>query len=190
MSNQENLQPRLRQEAERHISRHLTASEREALLIKCWMSHDARWFTSVADEFGLPAANRINKIAAHALGIAEGRRLAAVLPVSPPGSLEGYLLFQEMGISLLGPELLQYQIQKTNDHTFQMSVSRCFAHENVTRAGIAGEYDCGILPRMTGWQEALGIDFKLHPPLGRCLMAQGKPCAYTLSFKKGMRLDN
>jgi len=182
MNGTEDLQPTLRQKADEMMQR-LPASEREALLIKCWLSHDARWFTAVAQEFGLEVANRLNKIAAHELGKVEGRRLTAVLPLPPVKSLDDYLLFQEMGISLLGPDLLRYQILKINDHTFQMPVSRCFAFENVTRAGIADQYECGILPRVTGWLEALGIEHELIPPLGKCLKAQGKECVYTLSFK-------
>lgn len=188
MNHQENLQPYLQQKAKDILSEHLPASEREALLIKCWMSHDARWFTAVAQEFGLGVANRLNKIAAHELGKAEGRRLTAVLPLPPVESLDDYLLFQEMGISLLGPDLLHYQIHKIDDHTFQIPVSRCFAYENVTRAGIADHYDCGILPRVTGWLEGLGIDHELTPPLGKCLKAQGKECVYTLSFKNDASL--
>jgi hypothetical protein len=183
MSPQENLQPHLRQKAKDILAQQLTPSEREALLIKCWMSHDARWFTAVAGEFGLDVANRINKIAAHELGKVEARRLTAVLGSTPVENLDEYLLFQEIGISLLGPDLLEYQIQKVDDHTCQMSVTRCFAFENVTRAGIADQYDCGILPRVTGWMEFLGIDHELNPPLGKCLKAQGKECAYSISFR-------
>jgi len=165
------------------LANQLKAEEREALLIKCWMSHDARWFTAVAAEFGQEVANRLNKVAAHQLGIAEARRLAAALRWPEIESLDDYLLFQETGISLLGPELLDYEIRKVDDHSFQMPVSRCFAYENVTRAGIAEHYQCGILPRVTGWLEALGLDYQLDPTLGKCLKVQGRECAYTVDLR-------
>jgi hypothetical protein len=187
MNQLEDLQPHLREKAIEELSGRLTAAEREVLLIKCWMSHDARWFTAVAGEFGLEVANRLNKIAAHELGIAEGRRLAAALHMPPVESLDEFLLFQEMAISLLGPDLLQYQLHKMHDHAYEMPVSRCFAYENVCRAGVADQYDCGILPRLTGWLDALKIDYTLEPPLGKCLKAQGKECAYALSLDWGVR---
>jgi len=60
MSHQENLQPKLRQEA-RDILGRLSPPEREALLVKNWMSHDARWFMAVASEYDMTVVNRINR---------------------------------------------------------------------------------------------------------------------------------
>ena len=61
MNSQENLQPKLRQQAN-ELLRRLPPAEREALIIKCWMSHDARWFMAVAGEYGMEAANRVIKL--------------------------------------------------------------------------------------------------------------------------------
>lgn len=55
--------------------RHLPAEEREGLIRSCWYSHDARWFNAVAQEFGLEAANRLNRLVCRALGQAEMQRL-------------------------------------------------------------------------------------------------------------------
>jgi hypothetical protein len=185
MNHQENLQPDLRRQAEKELRGLLTAAEREALLIKCWMSHDARWFTAVAAEFGLEVANRINKIAAHELGEAESKRLAAALQRPAIKELDDFLIFQEMAIALLGPDLLQYEISKIDDSAYQMPVSRCFAYENVCRAGVVDSYQCGILPRVTGWFEGLGIDYELDPVPAKCLKAQGKECTYTVTLRVG-----
>jgi hypothetical protein len=38
------------------------------LLIKGWMSHDARWFMAVAEDFGIEHANRLNQKVARDLG--------------------------------------------------------------------------------------------------------------------------
>src|SRR3989304_7020730 len=84
----------------------LSASEREALLIKCWMSHDARWFMAVAREYGLEAPNRLNRIAAHEVGKAEARRIARALELPEANSVDDWLLAQEIFLALLGPDLL------------------------------------------------------------------------------------
>ena len=55
MEQERNLQPELRRQGEEAV-RALPAEEREALLLKCWMSHDARWFMAVAQAYGLEAA--------------------------------------------------------------------------------------------------------------------------------------
>ena len=182
MSSAEDLRPALRERALR-MSGGLSGAEREALLVKCWMSHDARWFMAVTAECGLETANRLNKIAVHEAGKAEARRIARALQLPPVRGLDDYLVVQELLISLLGPHLLDYEITSDGDSEFQINVERCFAHEQVVRAGVAETYDCGIFPRVTGWLEAFGLEYDMAPSLGRCLKAQGRECAYTFRFR-------
>lgn len=179
MSSAEQLRPALKERALR-MAGGLSGEEREALLVKCWMSHDARWFMAVTAEFGLETANRLNKIAVHETGKAEVRRIARALQLTPVRGLDDYLVVQELLISLLGPHLLDYEVTSASDRAFQINVERCFAHENAQRAGIAHDYDCGIFPRVTGWLEALELHHELKPPLARCLKGQGQECAYTV----------
>jgi hypothetical protein len=182
MGSAKQLQPALRERALRMASG-LSGEEREALLVKCWMSHDARWFMAVTAECGLETANRLNKIAAHEAGKAEARRIARALQLPPVRSVDDYLVVQELLISLLGPHLLDYGITSAGDNAFQINVERCFAHEQVVRAGVAETYECGIFPRVTGWLEVLGVEYEMTPSLGRCLKAQGQECTYVFRFK-------
>ena len=183
MSDQEDLQPTLRQKAN-DILRRLSSSEHEALLIKCWMSHDARWFMAVAKEYGIQVANRLNQIAAHEIGKVEAHRIVRALPLPPVTTLEDYLLAQEVFIGLLGPDLLDYRVTKVSDNAYQMHVRRCFAHENAVRAGIAEHYECGIFARVTGWLDAFGLEYEMSPSLGKCLKAQGRECIYTITLRQ------
>lgn len=183
MRNEEDLQPKLRQKAG-DILCQLSPSAREALLIKCWMSHDARWFMAVAREHGMEVANRLNQIAAHEVGKLEAQRIVRALQLPLVTTLDDYLLAQEVFISLLGPDLLDYGVIKVSDSACQVQVRRCFAHENAVRAGIAEQYNCGIFARMTGWLEALGLAYETSPPLGKCLKAQGRECIYTITLVK------
>jgi len=159
-------------------------AEREALLIKCWMSHDARWFMAVAGEFGLDAANRLNQVAAHEVGKAEARRAVRALELPPVTGLDDYLVLQEALISLLGPDLLEYGVTKVSDDAYQIHVRRCFASENAERAGIAEQYDCGIFARVTGWLDALDLQYDMTPSLGRCLKARGQECIYMVRLQQ------
>lgn len=183
MSNQADLQPGLRQEAINILGR-LVPSEREALLIKCWMSHDARWFMAVAGEYDLQVTNRLNQIAAHELGKVEAQRIVRALGLPPVTTLDDYLLAQEIFIGFLGPDLLDYRVSKVSDHVCQVLVRRCFAHDNAMRAGIADFFECGIFARVTGWLDALGLAYETNPPLGKCLKAQGQECLYTITLRE------
>ncbi len=174
--------PALRQRANGILSR-LPPSEREALLIRCWMSHDARWFTAVAQVFGIETANRLNQTAAHEEGKVEAQRIVRALNLPSIASISDYLLAQEIFIGLLGPDLLDYRVVGVGDDAYQVHVQRCFAHENVTRVGIADQYECGVFARVTGWLEALGLKYQMSPSLEQCLKAQGRECLYTFRFE-------
>jgi hypothetical protein len=150
------LKAALRQKAAALLGR-LSPPEREALLVKCWMSHDARWFMAVAREFGMEVANRLNQIAAHEVGKAEAQRLVRALGLGPVASVDDYLLAQELFIGLLGPDLLDYRVTKVGDN-------------------------CGIFARLTGWVDALGLAYETSPPLGKCLKARGRECGYTITL--------
>lgn len=182
MNDREDLQPALRQRAVDMLGQ-LSPPDHTGLLIKCWMSHDARWFMAVAGEYGLPVANRLNQIAAHEIGKVEARRIVRALQLSPVSTVDDYLLAQEAFIDCLGPDLLDYGVSKTGDDGYQVHVRRCFANENAVRAGIAEEYACGIFARVTGWLEALGLEYEMEPSLGQCMKVQGGECRYTFRFK-------
>jgi hypothetical protein len=182
MSEQADLQPALRRQAAA-LTRRLLPAEREALLVKCWMSHDARWFMAVAKECGLAVANRLNQSAARGVGQVEAQRIERALQLPPVQSLDDYLLRQEQLINLLGPELLDYDVSKVSADSGQMQVRRCFAHENAARAGILDQYECGIFARVAGWLDATGLPYELQPALGKCLKAQGHECVYSITVR-------
>lgn len=183
MNREPELGMQLRGKAAELLQR-LEPSERESLLVKCWMSHDARWFMAVAGEFGLETANRLNRVAAHETGKAEARRIARKLELPPVASLDDCLLAQELFISLLGPELLDYALEKEGADAYQVRVNRCFAYENALRAGIQRNFGCGIFARVTGWLEALNLVYEVMPGLDACLMCQGKRCVHRIALGK------
>lgn len=160
--------------------RALSPEARETLLIQCWMSHDARWFMAAAAELGMPATNRLNQTAARELGKVEARRLAKAIGLPNVEDIDGYLEAQETIIALLGPELLDYRVEKLDHARAMLHVERCFAFDNVKRAGVADQYDCGILPRVEGWLAGLAESHTISPTPGPCLKARGQPCRYEL----------
>ncbi len=161
----------------------LSGEEREALLIKLWMSHDARWFAASAMELGMETANRLNRTAIHETAKREAPRLVRALRMLPVKNRDDFVAAQEAFIGFLGPDLLDYEMEPVGDDSCDLRVKRCFAFDQVTRVGVAQQYDCGILPRITGWLEGLGLEHELSPAIGPCQMAAGKECAYRVTVK-------
>jgi len=153
------------------------------LLIKGWMSHDARWFMAVAKHFGMDAANRLNQSVCREIGRVEMKRYMKALALSPARNLEECLTLMEAALSLYGSGLAEYEIKTLNDQSYEMHMKRCFAYENIVRAGIAGQCECGVFARLQGWIDAQGLEHELAPPLGKCMMVLGKECKYTIRLR-------
>ena len=175
-------EPNLKKHA-KEMKNRLSSDEREALLIKLWMAHDARWFAAAAMEVGMETTNRLNQAAAHAVGKSEARRLLRAFEMSQVRNRDDFVAAQEAFIGFLGPDLLDYEMEAVGADSCDIKVKRCFAFDQVTKAGVAQQYDCGILPRITGWLEGVGLEYELSPSIGPCLMAAGKDCAYRVTVK-------
>jgi len=178
----QDIRPEFQARARAVLAR-LPAGQVHDLLVRCWVSHDARWFMAVAREYGREAASRLNQEAVQAVAMVEARRLAQVLDLPPLKTVEDVILVQEVMIAFLGSDLLEYEVIKAGPDSFEVRVRRCFARENVVRAGVAEEYDCGIFARMSAWPRALGVDLEMTPPLGRCLELAGQDCVYRFTVK-------
>lgn len=156
----------------------LPFDSQKALLIKDWMSHDARWYMAVAEHFGIEHANRLNQIVARDLGRVEMKRFMKALDLSPSRNMEQYLNLKKAALSMFGPDLVDYEIKLLDHQSYEMHFERCFAHENIVRAGIKEEYECGIFARLQGWIDAQGLEHELTPALGKCMKVLGKECSY------------
>jgi hypothetical protein len=153
------------------------------LLIKGWMSHDARWFMAVAERFGIDAANRLNQFVCRELGRVEMKRFMSTLNLSPPKNLDEHLNLKRAAISLYGPDLIEYRIKILDHQSYQMDLQKCFAHENIVKAGIKDQYECGIFARLQGWIDAQGLEHKIFPALGKCMKVSGEECSYTIELR-------
>ena len=150
------------------------------LLIKGWMSHDARWFMAVAKHFGMDAANRLNQSVCREIGRVEMKRYMKTLALPPAKNLEEYLTLMKAALSLYGSGLTEYEIKLLNDQSYEIHMKRCFAYENIVRAGIEEQCECGVFARLQGWIDAQELTHELTPPLGKCMMVMEKECKYTV----------
>jgi len=161
----------------------LSFDAQKDLLIKDWMSHDARWFMAVVEHFGIEHANRLNQKVARELGRVEMRRFMKTLDLSPSRNMEEYLNLKKAALSMFGPDLVDYEIKILDHQTYEMHLARCFAHENIVKAGIKDQYECGIFSRLQGWIDAQGLEHELAPALGKCMKVLGKECCYAVKLR-------
>jgi hypothetical protein len=147
-------------------------------LRRSWMQHDALWFHRVAERFGADEANRLNVTNLREIGFAEMLRFRRSCGVRRP-------VDEAMAIDLLS-RLAQLAIGDLVDYDFTFEypnvafwTTRCFAFEGVNRVGIAKAYECGPLPRVVGWLEALGFSVQSPPEKG-CHVAHGRACRWEL----------
>ena len=161
----------------------LSFDTQKDLLIKGWMSHDARWFMAVAKHFGMEAANRLNQSVCREIGRVEMKRYMKTLALSPAKNLKEYLTLMKAALSLYGSGLTEYEIRTLDDESYEMYMKRCFACENIVRAGIGDRCECGVFARLQGWIDAQELSHELTPPLGKCMMVLGKECKYTIRLR-------
>ena len=161
----------------------LPFSKKKELLIKGWMSHDARWFMAVAERLGIEEANRLNQRVCRELGQVEMKRFMKALGLSLPKNIHEHIGINDAAISLYGPDLIEYEIKVLDHQSYEMRIKRCFAHENVVQAGIKDQYQCGILARVQGWIDTHELQHELTPSLGKCMMVLGKECYYMITLQ-------
>jgi len=137
---------------------------------------------AVTQHFGIDAANRLNQMVCRELGQVEMKRFIKSLALLPPKDMMEYLNLKKAAISLYGPNLIEYEIKTLDDQSYEMHMKRCFAYENIVRAGIEDRCECGIFARLQGWIDAQGLDHELTPSLGKCMMVLGKECRYRITL--------
>ncbi len=162
----------------------LSPEERESFIRSCWYAHDARWFSAVAQEFGLEAANKLNKRACRALGEAEMRRLIRALNIPKPTTVQELVQVVEAAFRIfVPPPLHQLEIRAVDDHSYEVWIKRCYIYENVTKAGIAPLYDCAAGDRLQGWHDILGLPLTEELPPMRCPKVQSRECRPVIAFQ-------
>ena len=162
----------------------LSDGQEKELLRRCWYTHDARWFMSVVQEFGLEAANRLNKRTCRALGEAEMRRLVGALGIAAPTNVQELVPVIEAAFRLFTPPpLMDLEVRLVDDHSWEGWMKSCFIHDNVVKAGIGPSYVCAAIDRIWGWHDALSLPLAGEPPALRCRKLEGRECRHVLTIR-------
>jgi hypothetical protein len=71
----------------------LDKKELKELLIRCWMTHDGLWFYHSVQESGIEKANKVNQLAARAIGAIEAKRIVKALEL---GKINTFAALREL----------------------------------------------------------------------------------------------
>ncbi len=161
----------------------ISVAEREELLRKCWLTHDALWLYGVVERFGPEEANHLNKRVCRTIGQTEMRRLMRLAGVSEVRSREDHRRLLRLAEGLFVPSTsFAYAHESLSDGSERWTVQRCFAHEGLTRMGLLDRIECGIWERVEGWLDAMGVSYEIRPPLGSCYRLHGEQCQRSISL--------
>jgi hypothetical protein len=155
----------------------LEKAEIKEHLSKCWMTHDAMWFYHCLQEVGMEKANRINIEAIRSMSVIEIRRIAKLLDWGKKiDSFEDLVTIMESAFSIVKADFMKFSYYSPEKNIFRWKAEECFAYEGVKRIGSIDGYQCGILERIKGWLQGLGIPYTMDPEIQGCLMHTHGAC--------------
>lgn len=158
----------------------LDKDELRELLVKCWMVHDGMWFFQCMQEYGIEAANRLNKAAIRSLAGIELRLVTKALGIK----MEGIKTFDELKdvidgmFEVVRGDFMDFTYDYPGENVMHWEMKeKCFAMEGMKRIGASDEYECGVFYRVLCWIDNLGISYSVEPSIEGCLLRETGECS-------------
>jgi hypothetical protein len=145
---------------------------------KGWMTHDAMWLYHCMQELGPEKANKINMAAVRSMSFIEIKRISKLMDRNS----ESVQTFDELKdiidttYKLIQPEFMKLYYGFPEKNLFKGGFHECFAYEGMKKFGMVGVYQCGILERVKGWYDGLGVKYEMFPEISGCLMHSRGKC--------------
>lgn len=155
--------------------------ELKELLCKGWMTHDAMWLLHCVEVLGMEKTNKINTKAVYSMSRIEINRVKKALGYSNDTITKfddlKELIVQTMELIKADFMDFSWSTPEKNVLHWKWSKGSCFAYQGIKGLGVLDEYECGVMKRIEGWMQGLGVDYKLVPQINGCLMAgQDETC--------------
>ncbi len=160
--------------------------ELKELLSQGWMTHDGMWFYHCFQEYGIEAANRLNRAAIKALAPFEIRRIKRTLGMEDDISTAKQLQEFIVGATeLIIPEFMKvtFSFPAENVFRWEWEKGNCFAYVGMKRIGALEGYECGVIYRLACWFDSLGLSYTIDPPIKGCYMHTKGSCSGTFTFQ-------
>jgi hypothetical protein len=160
--------------------------ELKEILIKNWMTHDAMWFYQCAQQFGMEKTNVVNKAAVRSMGMVEIKRLKKALGADHIHTFDEFSEFFNTVMETVLADFMKSSFYISGHNKIHGEWKQCFAYEGLTKYGMIDQYKCGIMDRVEGWFDALGIPYTVTPKVEGCMMHTDGHCYrdYLFQFPK------
>lgn len=151
---------------------------------KGWMTHDAMWFYHCIKEFGPEKANRLNQAAVKSMAGIEIQRIMKLMgkEKSAIKTFDELTEIIDTTFKLIKPEFMKLYYSFPEKNKWVGGFHECFAYEGMKKIGMVGNYQCGIVLRLQGWFESLGLAYTMKPPIDGCLMNTSGKCEVEFIF--------
>ncbi len=150
------------------------------LLGKNWMTHDGMWFYHCFKNFGIDAANNLNKAAMSTLAPIEMQRFLKAFQMEKEALKNEIALkeFLEKVAVFLIPRFMnvEFDFSIANEIHWKFNEKQCFAYNGISMLGVIDQYECGPMFRICRWLDSLGIHYRMEPEIKYCLMPSNGEC--------------
>ena len=167
------------------LMKKLDKDEIQELFSKNWLTHDAMWYGTCMQELGPETANRINKTAARLMATIEIQRTMKAMGKPKGAAIKTFDELAEIidtAFRLVRNSFLTFDFSFPEKNMLRGRFDECFAHDGVKKFGMIDNYECGIVERVKGWLEGLGVSYKMTPDIKGCLMHQNGACEVIFRF--------
>ena len=164
----------------------LDPRQMKELLIKCWMTHDAMWLYHCLQECGIETANKVNRAAVRSMATVEIKRLKNMLGNPKMDRFDTFYSFFQTAMATFADDFMKYSYESHGQNHLRSMWQQCFAHDGMAALGFIDQYECGIMDRIEGWFDNLGIQYTVEPKVTHCMMHTEGRCYrdYTFFFDR------
>jgi len=163
----------------------LKENEVREILIKNWMTHDAMWFYNCLQECGIEKTNKINKAAIRSMAAIEIKRIQKAVGINKVEAFEDFKVLVDAAFHVLKGDFMDFTYSFPSDNILHGEWKNCFAYNGVKQLGVLDQYECGIMERIYGWLDSLGLKYSVSPQVDGCMMHTDAKCFREFLFTFG-----
>lgn len=151
---------------------------------KGWMTHDAMWFYHSIQSLGIEKANPINLAAVRSMAGIEMRRILKLMgrKAEPITVFETFKEVFSTAWKLVLPDFMNAYYSFPEKNLMRGGWRECFAYDGLKKIGAIDGYQCGIMVRIEGWIDSLGVKYTINPSVNGCLMHKTGKCEMDFTF--------
>ena len=167
------------------LMKKLNRDDVKELFSKNWLTHDAMWYGSCMQELGPERANQLNRRAVRLMAAIEIKRVMKLMD-KPKGvtikTFDELAEIIETAFRLVQTSFLTFDFSFPEKNLLRGRFNECFAHDGAEKFGMIADYECGIVERVKGWLDSIGVTYNMIPDFTGCLMYQNGTCEVNFRF--------